>query len=314
MLVNDGPELLGIFPLISYKTNLRFFPVTSIEFMENNESSRSNVICGKRRQEVVRALFSHLLQEKASWDVMRLRRIPFSSENLSLLQEESKNLGLPVYVRPSWNSPFIRINTGWEEFYKGTSQRFKKRMRNNENKLKQLEKISIEHITHAGQNDRFLDDIFAVGKNCWKWEMGKSIASSEENIKFYSLLAATTCELGWLSIWIMKYDKKPIAFEYHLRYGDHVHGLRSEFDEEFRAYSPGAVLDCHIVRNLFQEGFSRYDLGGSADEYKMHWTSEVQSHQDVYIFNRGAYPALVRFFEGKLIPFLKRFRHSPSRN
>ena len=61
----------------------------------------------------------------------------------------------------------------------------------------------------------------------------------------------------------------------------------------------------HIVKNIFLGGFDEYDMGGGADSYKKHWTPSVREHINILVFNRGFYPELLRFLEGKLIPYLK---------
>jgi len=82
--------------------------------------------------------------------------------------------------------------------------------------------------------------------------------------------------------------------------------LRSEFDEQYASNSPGAVLESDIIKSLFENGFKEYDMGGSADEYKKHWTTGIREHANILVFNKGLYPKLMSFLEGTIIPYIKR--------
>ena len=148
--------------------------------------------------------------------------------------------------------------------------------------------------------------IFIIGKSSWKNKIGKSISSTEENKKFFSNLTATANTKGWLYVWMMKANGHPIAFEYDLQYRGRVHALRSEFNEEYASYSPGAVLESYIIRDVFLNGCKEYDMGGGADEYKKHWTTNIRQHVNIFVFNKGLYSKLMSFLEGIIIPYIKR--------
>ena len=49
-------------------------------------------------------------------------------------------------------------------------------------------------------------------------------------------------------------------------------------------------------------------MGGSDDEYKKHWTTNIREHVTILVFNKGLYPKLISFFEGIIIPFIKRIK------
>jgi len=308
LLVRDGEQLLGICPLMTTDERFRIFPVRKIAFMANDEAPRCDLICADRHEEVVSAIVSYLKTRTAEWDVLHLQRVPNTSMNMALFSDAFKREGFQPFLRKSWTSPYLLINEDWVTFYKGTTQRFKKRMRNNLNRIKKANSHSIEHITNPEDLAALIGDIFTVGQQCWKAELGRAISSSPENREFFSKLAEIAANNGWLSLWLMKIDGRPVAFEFHLRYKGSAHALRSEFDQNFSDLSPGAVLDVQAVQTIFDEGMHLYDLGGSADEYKKHWTSEVQEHGDLVVFNRGAYQGVLRFVEGALVPCFKKVR------
>lgn len=305
LLVKEEDKLIGITPLMISKDYFRGFPIRKIGFIENNEVARSNFISPYSQNQIIEETITHLIRKRALWDVLIFNKIPMDTDTPEVLQTICRKKGVAFLRQPSLHSPFLQINSDWDSFYKNMSQRFKKRLRYNNNRLKKLGDISIEKFSQPADAEACLADVFRIGRKSWLSKTGKSISSTRETKVFFSELAHTASSKGWLSIWLIKAGHKPIAFEYHLQYNDNVHALRSEFDEEYAAYSPGSVLDGHIVRNICLNGFKEYDMGGSTDTYKKHWTPSVREHCNILAFNRGFYPEFLRFLEGKIIPSLK---------
>jgi CelD/BcsL family acetyltransferase involved in cellulose biosynthesis len=126
------------------------------------------------------------------------------------------------------------------------------------------------------------------------------------------LLSETACKNGWLEIWVLRSNGKPVAYEYHLRYKDKVHAMRADFDETYRNHHPGSVLDARIVQALFNDRVREYDLGGSADLYKLNWTSHIRKHRQFMVFQRSCWGALLYLMESKVMDVLKNCRRCQS--
>ena len=303
LLIKENGELLGICPFMISKGHFRGFPIKKISFIENDETPRLNMIYIKGRNEIVGTIIGYLLQKVKEWNILILNKIPVDSESYAMIQKVCRENKLFFFNKTSWQSPFLKIETDWNTFYKNTSQRLKKRLRYNNNQLKKLGDIEISQIDGR---EKDLEDVFSIGRSSWKNKIDKSISSTEENKKFFSSLTATADTKGWLYVWMMKANGKPVAFEYDLQYKGKVHALRSEFDEEYASYSPGAVLENFIIKSIFENGFKEYDMGGSADEYKKHWTTSIREHVNILVFNKGLYSKLMVFVEGTVIPYIKR--------
>lgn len=303
LLAKEDGELIGISPLMISKGRFRGFPIKKISFIENDETPCSSIIYINDRDEIVEAIISYVVQKVKAWDILILNKIPVDSESYAMIQKVCQENKIAFLNKTSWKSPFLKIETDWDTFYKNTSQRLKKRLRYNNNQLKKLGSIEGSQV-EGGEKD--LEDIFMIGQSSWKNKIKKSISSTQENRKFFSSLTTTAKTKGWLYVWMMKANGKPIAFEYDLQYKGKVYALRSEFDEQYASNSPGAVLESDIIKSLFQNGFKEYDMGGSADEYKKHWTTDIREHANILVFNNGLYSKLLILLEGIIIPYIKR--------
>ncbi len=227
-----------------------------IGFIENPETPRSDFIASKNPEGVIDETIAYVMKEMAPWQILVLNNIPVDSNTPGLLETICLKRGIPYLVLPALRSPYLRIETDWDSFYQKTSQRFKKRLRYNKNRLEKVGDISVKNIGRINQDESVLRDLYAIGQRSWKNEIGRSISCSPENRVFFSELGRMAGEKGWLSLWLMKkQDGKPLAFEYHLQYKGKVHALEIRIDEAYAALSPGAVLESHVVRTIFEGGF-----------------------------------------------------------
>jgi hypothetical protein len=277
-----------------------------ISFIENDETPRSNVICIDKHEEVIEEMITYLIAKKGRWNLLSFNKIPIDSESSKIIPKICALNNITFLVKPSLRSPFLKVEEEWDIFYKNTSQKFKKRHRSINNRIRRVGDISIIQVTNLQDVESNIAAVFKIGQSCWKNKIRKAISSTKECRDFFSKLASIMSAKGWLSLWILKVNQEPLAFEYQLHYKDSVHCLRSEFNGKYAEFSPGAVLDGHIVQNIFQSGIREYDMGGSADEYKKHWTSDTYDHVSILIFNNSIYPKLLSFLEGNLIPNVKK--------
>ncbi|MCZ6593929.1 MAG: GNAT family N-acetyltransferase [Bacteroidetes bacterium] len=174
--------------------------------------------------------------------------------------------------------------------------------------MKKAGTINIENITSASNVKPFLQKIWDISQHSWKNTLNSGIARSENRQKFYSDLTNIAGNNRWLSLWLLSKDQTPIAFEYHLKYKNKIYGLCSEFNKNYRNYSPGFVLDAHIVEKMFYNGVKEYDMGPTEDVYKMRWTDTVRQHRVMYIFNSNFLSKLLYLIEFNFLNHLSQFR------
>ena len=283
LAAHNGQEVLGVAPLMRARGLLRQLPVRLISFMENGASARCDFVAGEAREAVIQATLDYV-SRCAEWDVLLLRKIPAWSPTCEILPPLLKRQGMRYAVHESLQSPYIRISQTWEEFLAGRSGRMRKECRANLRKLQAVGDVEVEEITDLARFDSMLPEICMVADRSWKARLGTAL-SSGRHLAFFKRLAPEAARRGWLSVWTLRVGGQMIAFEFHLRCHDINHGLRSEFDERYRDYAPGAVLHHSLIKSLFESGRKGYDLGGGPAPYKMRWTGDCLSHVDVVAFS-----------------------------
>ena len=310
ILVSVEEEIIGIAPLMIYRCNFRGIPIRELGFIQNDNSLCSDFLLSGSRGEALDMILEYLWSVKDSWDVIRLHNIPSDSLTSSMLQENFKKNRIKFALREGLNSPYLSIQSDWKTYFESRSKKFHKVLRNKINRLSRLGDFKFNEFKGAAGLPEILRTIFQISRKSWKGRSGKDICASPENKEFFELLSDSFSQEGGLNIWVLEVGARAIAYEYHLVYKTKCYGLRSDFDEEFREYSPGSVLDSNIVKSMFGSGISEYDLGGTKDTYKMNWTNKVHQHVRFYVFKEDLLGFLLYSLEFRIVNVLKQLKKS----
>jgi len=301
-------QLQSAMPLLKSRERLCGLPILKISFIENNEVPHCGPIIDHSLDFSMetRSLLEYVTATQQDWDVISLRKMVHKKQMVEPVVAYCREQGYPVLTRESLHSPVLRIMTDWDSYYTGKSQRFRKKVRNDLNRLKKQGEVSVDKLTAPASIHERMEDVFRVGHQSWKEVINNAIGSSVRNRVFFKGLP------GWIAserygviLWTLSLDDKMIAFEYHVRENKTLYALRGEFDEHYKAYSPGAVLDSEIVNRLFFNGIREYNMCGDTSPYKLRWTAEALAHLDMIVFNRTIYGRMLSLIESYGKPFAK---------
>jgi len=306
LLVKDEGRIIGIAPLMIERTHYRGFPVRKIGFIKDDNAPHADFILTKKKEECLEVMFNYLKENEDKWDIIDLRNVPEDAFSCAFLPKILDRNKLLSGIREGLHSPFISINSDWHTYYSTRTRRFRKALKNKTNRIRKIGEPVIQKFENTGNPGTILTDIMEISRNSWKGKYRKDIAKTEGNKGFFEKLSKEAGEKGWLNIWLLSINDKPIAYEYHLKYKDRVSALRGDFDETFRDYSPGSILDAHIVRHTFEGNLKEYDLGGSDDFYKRNWTSSTRRHTEFIAYKNDLMGKLLYFLEFRALSFLKK--------
>lgn len=313
LVARKGSRLIGVAPLMIYTGQHLRLPAKILSFIENNECPHCGFVVPKDKAcQVVPAFFDYIYANQNGWDILVLRKMPVGTSQISAIKaycDQNKNRCVD---HPSLSSPFLRTDSDWDVFYSNKSQRFKKRIRYMQNKLYKQGDTIINESHAPAQVQALMGQIYDVGERSWKAKKGNAIGSSPQNRLFFSQLPYALEPEGKVCVWLLRLNNRLIAFEYHVRQNDIIYALRSSFDEAYRAYGPGSVLDFEVVRSLFKSDVNHYDMCGGPYAHKLRWTSDIKVHVDIMVFNRRPYATLLYFLEKDIKPLLKRILESPT--
>ena len=307
LVFEEAGNAVAVVPVRVQCARVRGLPIRLLTLLDSADTPFVDVLAAGAFPPVARALLDHL-DRRADWDIVRLQRLPAASPTVKVMEAELEG-HWQWRRRGTLDSPYLAIAGTWEAFYGAKSQRFKKTVRNIQNRLERLGSISIEEHRAVAPGSGLFNDLIDLTSRSWKADRGIAIATMPRMRQFFDELTRRASARGWLSVWFLRLDGRPIAMEYQLRAQGVVHALRSDFDMTYAAASPGSALNFAIARGLFAEGGVReYDMGPGLNEYKMRWATGCHETVDLEIYRRTLYARLCYALETQIVPAARRIR------
>ncbi|MET0850411.1 MAG: GNAT family N-acetyltransferase [Candidatus Rokuibacteriota bacterium] len=307
VLVVDAGTLVAIVPMMQLTHHVRRLPVRGLAMLESPDTPMADIITAGHPEPVVEALLDHFTRD-GRWHSLMLQRLPAASPTLKAL-EACLTDRLPWRRVGVVSSPYLTIEGTWEAFFRSRSQRFRKTIRNVENRLERAGRVTIEEHRRLDPAGPVFAEALEVARRSWTADEGVSMATMARMPEFFAALTRVAGERGWLALWLLRLDGRPIAMEYQLQADGRVHALRASYDESYRDLSPGSALNVAIVRALFERGdVEEYDMGPGLNDYKLRWASAVHETVTVRAYGRSAYARLVHGLDDVVVPAARRVK------
>ena len=276
-----GDQLVGVLPLMrppgshSATRLLQFLSVPDAQWCDL-------LIEPELGSTVARALASRLVQQSTSWDVLRLEHLAIRSQAARWFAPALNEQGVAARVDTVNFNLFVDLESGWPEYQASLSRSIKKTRNLAANRLGRLGTASVQRLTAATIDahglGRCVDEIVKLSSNSWKQGTGTSLDRPGPQA-FIRALTETAFAQDWLSVWFLRIGDVPVAMEYQLQWGGHIHALRADFDDSFKAVSPGTYLNFKMLEALFGSGHSRYFMGPGNNPYKSRWSEASEPVQ-----------------------------------
>ena len=307
LAVEDSVAPASLIPLARWKGRTRGMPVRYLGLLDCPDSPVADLLHTGAALPVVRALLEHVTS-RSDWDVLELGRLPAASPTVKALEAELPGR-LPWRRAGSDLSPYLAIDGPWAAFYASRSQRFKKTIRNIQNRLDRLGSITVEEHGEVAPGGALFEGMIDLTSRSWKADRGVAIATMPRMREFFGELSRRATARGWLSVWFLRLEGRPIAMEYQLRSHGVAYALRADYDLAYGASSPGSALNFAIARALFESGgIHEYQMGPGQNEYKMRWASGSHETVRIQVYRPGVYPRLLHLTETAVVPALRRLR------
>lgn len=284
LLVRAGEEAVALAPLMLGPARLYGLPLRRLGSLYNEHTPRFDLVVADRRDDACRAVWSHLRASSDDWDLLELCQVPQGSQataELARLAEADR------FLVASWRaseSPYVPLRDGWDRYLMTLSHNHRAKLRKRLRRLERRGRVALETIDSEEGLDRALEDGWRLEAGGWKDRAGTAVRLSSSLGRFYASLARHAARAGILRLFFLTVGGARIAFAYALRHGDKVYVLKSGYDAAYAGYSPYNLLTGLILEEACRRGLSEYDFLGGNDEWKMHWTDKVRSHEWLYVF------------------------------
>lgn len=299
--------LVGAAPLVRIQERYRGIPVTLLKLAANGHSPYSSIIVDSSLTAAERDEALLALTSVGAKEIGLFFKIGQESDLERFLMDSSKLGHKRIGEKPSIRTPIVNIDQSWQDFYRSRPRSLRKNINNKLNRLKKLGDFCIQHENIVSVDQPILDELVAISAQSWKSAIGNDLKSNQKSHRFLFNLVNAFGKSGSLSAWIARCDGQPIAYELHLVHDDVVYPIRADFDQAFKALSPGSVLEYSALRSLFEEGVYRQYYTCADDYwYLTNWTSNCRKFCSVEVFGDSFKLRALYWLEYRLIPLIKR--------
>ncbi|MBC2733188.1 MAG: GNAT family N-acetyltransferase [Desulfobacteraceae bacterium] len=282
---NDKGDTVGIAPLYKRKRRFGIRIMCSIEFLGSGEMKNSEyldlLISTGNEEKTIKCFFSYLKQQNKEWDCIYLtncRENSLVSENFIHLLKSAK---LPWIQENNMPCPFIKLPSTMDELLKRFKAKARYNIRNECNKLFDKHNVNIYRCFKKNDIDKTVDLLFELHRIRFG---DNSVFYSNKNREFFKTVSNDFLDENILRLYIMEIDGEPAAAIYGLLYGSSFIDYQNGFNTKWTKMNAAKVLMCKTIESVINESVEVFDFGRGTEQYKLHWSKELENTYDFLIF------------------------------
>ena len=247
----DGRPAL-LLPLYEWRRAPR-----TLRFLGHGVSDRLAPVCAPGDAPLARSALVWLASRRPAWDVLLAESMPCEE------QWSRKLRGRRLGQEPSPTLEFG--DDGWDGFLRSRTHHFRSRLRQRERKLRDRYRVEFRRTHDPERLPADLDLLVRLHDLRWGDRSG-SFAGSRR--AFHREFAQQALERGWLALWFLELDGRPVASLYNLRYGGVEWGYQGGRDPSLADGEVGMALTIHAMREAAEAGMREFRFLRGGEAYK----------------------------------------------
>lgn len=284
----------GLVLLCRRKNGPLGIPVKSIESAGAGVSPGDRHFVAKQEPLLTRPAIARLVERLLSlknWRFFRMAPVPASYPFYEAFAAAARQNGLAVLRRPYSTGYRIFTDCGWQAYEQSRPAKFRKNMRASQKKMSQDGDFAIRSHRDAQSETYLLETVNEISLKSWKSGAGTDVFNPAYQ-GFWEKLLRRSLSTGQSTLWMLYWQNRAIAYEWHFRQGDCIVSLKADYDSEFSNVSPGNRLCWQALQHAFESGARQIDFLMGGGDYKKKWATDRYQLDELLVFNRGGYARL----------------------
>jgi CelD/BcsL family acetyltransferase involved in cellulose biosynthesis len=276
---DEGGEAIGILPL--YLAARR--PLKIVRLIGHGAGDELGPVCAPEDRGALAAATREALEQlPVRWDA-------FVAEGLPSDEAWGRFDGGERLSRIA--SPVLEIDgMDWEDFLAGRSRNFRRHVKRAERQLSERG-LAFRMCQDPKRLPADLDALVELHNTRWGEQSSGIFTGADERL--IREFAATALERGWLRLYLMELEGRPVAARLGFRFGDVKVGYQSGRDPSIDGV--GFLLQVHTIRAAIEEGVAEYRFLRGGEAYKDRFANADRGLETIVLTNgllgRGALAA-----------------------
>jgi CelD/BcsL family acetyltransferase involved in cellulose biosynthesis len=265
---DDAGRLVAALPI--YVARIRGLRL--LRFVGHGPGDELGPVYPKGEHERTAAALNLVLRD-ARWDVFAGEQLPGDEGWPALLGGRRwRTEANPVLYVPE---------CGWGDFLAGRSANFRQQLSRRERSLARAGRARFR-LANEATLERDLDTLFALHAARWRGRR-----SDFSDVPFHRDVARRALSRGWLRLWLLELDERPVAVWHGFHVGRIVTYYQAGRDPALEREAVGAVLVAHTVREAMAEGAAEYRFGRGEEAFKYRYADDDPGLETVVLAATG---------------------------
>jgi len=273
LTVRRGGELLAIAPFaVRPARPERLLPCKALEFLGTGAVGSDYLDLIMRRGEeepALQAIADHLAEHQF---VLELRQVRVGSRLASRLASWLQQDGWAASQSITDVCPYIEIaGHSWESYLASVGASHRQNVRRRLRRISASFHVDFQQVRTEAQRRECLQSFAELHRRRWAERQGSAALDGEGIMDFHDEFSAIALQRGWLRLFMLHLDGKPVASIYAFKYGKVFYFYQSGFDPAYASHSVGLVTMGLTIQRAMGEGAEEYDMLHGDEQYKFLW-------------------------------------------
>ena len=174
--------------------------------------------------------------------------------------------------------PWIELDgRGWDAFVGALGPSHRANLRRRIRQAERTPGFAFRRAATPEEVESFFDVLVDLHRKRWRGRGGSDALMEPAVVAFHREFCRLALGRGWLRLYVLELEGKPVAALYALRYRHRFLFYQSGFDPAHAGRSVGLVCLALSLRAAMEEGATEYDLLHGAESYKFLWARRCRS-------------------------------------
>lgn len=242
-----------------------------LRFIGDGRSDYLGVLQAADAPGVEDAVLAELERRRGEWDLAVLRQL---ADTYSGLHTRAVPRALRGCETEGTVAPHVAMDCDWSTL-----------LAEGPGWLKRMAKASRKWAKEGGAVTRHsgpdtaerVEEIAATEARSWKGREGVGRFQPGRGRELLRDALGALAPRGEMEVWLAHMDGRPVAFEINFLTPDRIWLYQGAYDEEYRKFSPGGVLDFLSIQRAWEAGAREYDFLSGNEAYKAERTNAARS-------------------------------------
>ncbi len=259
LAVYRGETLVGLCPFIIDKW--RWFGACSLNRAWINPYSTLTIPLVDRRypREVVATLLGAMAEHGAYRKFWLFDNFNLDGSVGTLFREflEAENFASEIF--DEFDRPILEQGSTFDQHMRDhVSKKRRKNLERNHRNLSERGKVELRSFTTGPELKAAVEDFLTIEASGWKGEQGTALACNRNSQKFARQAFGGTAGKSITRADVLYLDEFPIAVSLSIYTGKTAYALKCAYDETYRSFSPGLLLEVAIIEDFFETQWVEY--------------------------------------------------------